>query len=219
MPLNHASLQRFSFTILPNASRLDFSSTLLTFYNTTRPLTLLRNIPTCENAKEAGFLVRSPQGSNIQHVSICKIPPNSSKFCNSICLDRLCTSATETESQDFQFNKPHHGVLEVHYYPSTFNPLEIIRNQHTGLPQMWELLDLLIWNLLWIGGHCWGTCSHGSRVGNVFNGHTVRSLGPNYWGWLPWSNTADPPNIHWNSISFKTRIIDNVPNIHTWYIV
>ena len=93
-----SSLQRF-FSTLPNASRLDFSSTLLTFYNTTRPLTLLRNIPTCENANEAGFLVRSPQGSDIQHVSICKIPPNSSKFCNWICRDRLCTSATETESQ------------------------------------------------------------------------------------------------------------------------
>ena len=72
-----SSLQRFSSTLLPNASRQDFSSTLLTSYNTTWPSTLLHNIPTCENAKEAGFLVRSPQGSDIQHVSICKIPPNS----------------------------------------------------------------------------------------------------------------------------------------------
>ena len=137
MPPNHASPQRFSFTILPNASRLDFSSTLLTFYNTTRPLTLLGNIPTCENAKEAGFLVRSPQGSNIQHVSICKKSPQILQF--DLSWQTLYISNQDRSTQDFQFNKPHHGDLEVHYDPSTL-PSKSFEISTPGLPQMWSLI-------------------------------------------------------------------------------
>ena len=202
MPPNHASLQRFSSTLLPNASRLDFSSTLLTFYNTTRPLTLLHNISTCENAKEAGFLVRSPQGSNIQHVSILQNPP---KFCNSICLERICTSATKTES--------HRTFNSTNLIMGAWKSITILQpsprnqhNQHTrAAPKCGPWSAHLKPPL-----DCWALLRHLlpwlSSWKQLFNGHTVRCLGPNYCGWLPWSNTADPPNIHWNNISIKQEL-------------
>lgn len=178
MPLNHASLQRFSFTILPNASRLDFSSTLLTFYNTTRPLTLLHNISTCENAKKAGFLVRSPQGSNIQHVSICKIPPN---------------SAIRSVLTDFvhQQPSPNHTAFSIQQTSSlgAWKSITIItilqpsprnqHNQHTGLPQMWSLIcsSETSFGLLGIAEAPAPMALELEMCSMVT---TVRSLGPNY---------------------------------------
>ena len=201
MPPNHASLQRFSFTILPNASRLDFSSTLLTSYNTTRPLTLLHNISTCENAKEAGFLVRSPQGSNIQHVSICKIPPNSA--IRSV-LTEFVHQQPRQNHMTFNSTNLIMGSWKSITYPSTL-PSKSFEISTPGCPKCgpwsahlkppldwWALLrHLLPWLSSWK---------------SVQGGHTVRSLGPNYCGWLPWSNTADAPNIHWNNISIKQEL-------------
>ena len=152
---------------LPNTSRQDFSSTVLTSYNTTRPLTLLHNTSTCENAKEAGFLVRSASA---------KSPPNSS----------IRSVVTE-----FVHQQPRNTGLSIQQTSScgpgspslSFNP------------QMWSLI-------------CSSETSFGSGIAEApapmaLELEMCSMVTPSDpWAkgcWLPWSNTADPPNIHWHS--------------------
>lgn len=148
---------------------------------------------------------------------MCPSAKSSPNFAIGSVLTDLCTSATKPES--------HRTFNSTNLIMGTWKSITILQpsprnqhNQHTGLPPN-VVLDLLIWNLLWIGGHCWGTCSHGSRVGNVFNGHDRQILGPKLLRLTSLVKHCGSSKHPLKQYLYQTRIIGNVPNIHTCYIV